>query len=385
MDCREISVVSFKKVRKKEGGQAGVLPNRQSGPTCALPLPDLLDEPANFRYRWFVDKKFFRARPTGVTTSAGARFREALLAEKPLQVVGVINAYAAILAEKAGFRALYLSGSGVAVASYGLPDLGVTTFSDVLTDVKRITSATPLPLLVDADTGWSSPETTVRKMIQAGAAGIHIEDQVEAKRCGHRPNKQLVTAKEMVARIKSARKGKTDPRFVIMARTDAVAGEGIESGIERASLYRDAGADMIFAEALSDLRQYRKFVKAIGVPVLANITEFGKTPLFTREELRSAGVSLALYPLSAFRAMSAAALNVYRTIRSQGTQKELLAQMQTRADLYEFSITMRTNREWTSFLKRKKCRDVCGVGPAGRIFRAGGSTLHQTLHHGEKL
>lgn len=282
-----------------------------------------------------MDKKFFRVRSSDAATSAGARFRKALRNEHPLQIVGVINAYAAILADKAGFRALYLSGSGVACASYGLPDLGVTTLSDVLTDVKRITSATTLPLLVDADTAWSNPENTVRKMIQAGAAGIHIEDQIEAKRCGHRPNKQLVTTKEMVARIKSAVKGHTDRQFVIMARTDAVAGEGLDAAIERACQYRDAGADMIFAEALTDLQQYRQFVKAVRVPVLANITEFGKTPLLTREELHSAGVSMALYPLSAFRAMNAAALNVYRTIRDKGTQKDLLGQMQTRAELYD--------------------------------------------------
>ena len=240
-----------------------------------------------------------------------------------------------MLAERSGFKALYLSGSGVASASYGLPDLGVTTLSDVLTDVRRITAATALPLLVDADTGWGNPEKTVCEMIKAGAAGIHMEDQIEAKRCGHRPNKQLVSTAEMVKRIKSAVKGKTDRQFVLMARTDAVAGEGLAAGVERACRYRDAGADMIFAEALTELGQYRKFVKAVRVPVLANITEFGKTPLFTVKELRSAGVSLVLYPLSAFRAMSAAALDVYRTIRADGTQKSLLVRMQTRAELYE--------------------------------------------------
>jgi len=283
----------------------------------------------------FVDKKFFRVSSSAASLSAGARLRAVIAAEHPLQIVGVINAYAAMLAERSGFKALYLSGSGVAVASYGLPDLGVTTLADVLTDVKRITATTPLPLLVDADTGWGSPEKTVREMIKAGAAGIHMEDQVEAKRCGHRPNKQLVSTAEMIKRIKSAAKGKTDRQFVLMARTDAVAGEGLEAGIERACRYRDAGADMIFAEALTELGQYRKFVKAVRVPVLANITEFGKTPLFTVKELRSAGVSLALYPLSAFRAMSAAALDVYRTIRAKGTQKSLLPRMQTRAELYE--------------------------------------------------
>ena len=282
-----------------------------------------------------MDKKFFRVNSSASAVSAGARLRAAVAAEHPLQIVGAINAYSAMLAEQSGFKALYLSGSGVAVASYGLPDLGVTTLADVLTDVKRITAATPLPLLVDADTGWGNPEKTVREMIKAGAAGIHMEDQVEAKRCGHRPNKQLVSAAEMVKRIKSAVKGKTDRQFVVMARTDAVAGEGLAAGIERACRYRDAGADMIFAEALTELGQYRKFVKAVRLPVLANITEFGKTPLFTVKELRSAGVSLALYPLSAFRAMSAAAVNVYGTIRAQGTQKNLLGRMQTRAELYE--------------------------------------------------
>jgi methylisocitrate lyase len=287
------------------------------------------------RGRQIVDKRFFRAKSSIARGSAGARLRAALEVERPLQVPGVINAYAALLAEKAGFQALYLSGAGVAVASHGLPDLGVTTLTDVLTEVKRITSATSLPLLVDADTGWEDPAETVRKMIKAGAAGIHIEDQVEAKRCGHRPNKQLVGAKEMADRIRAAVRGKTDPAFVLMARTDAVASEGLAAGIARARQYQKAGADMIFAEALTDLSQYREFVARVGIPVLANITEFGKTPLFMLEELRSAGVSLALYPLSAFRAMSAAALKTYRTIRAKGSQKELVPEMQTRADLYE--------------------------------------------------
>jgi methylisocitrate lyase len=302
-----------------------------------------------------VDKKFFRVRSSTGSSSAGARLRAALETERPLQVMGVINAYAALLAEKSGYRALYLSGSGVAVASYGLPDLGVTTLSDVLIDVKRITSTTTLPLLVDADTGWGDPGQTVRKMIQAGAAGIHMEDQVDAKRCGHRPNKQLVSTAEMVKRVRAAAAGRTDPAFVIMARTDAVAGEGLAAGIERACRYRDAGADMIFAEALGDLKQYRKFVNAVRVPVLANITEFGKTPMFTVEELRSAGVSLALYPLTAFRAMSAAALKVYRTVRAQGTQKELLPEMQTRAELYEFlNYTMYEQRMDELFKNKKR-------------------------------
>lgn len=299
-----------------------------------------------------VDKSFFRANST--SSSAGARLREALAAEQPLQVVGVINAYAAILAEKTGFKALYLSGSGVAVASYGLPDLGVTTLTDVLIDVKRITSTTTLPLLVDADTGWDDPELTVRKMIKAGAAGIHLEDQVSAKRCGHRPNKQLVSTKEMVGRIKAAVKGRTDRKFVLMARTDAVAGEGLQSGIERACHYRDAGADMIFAEALGDLDHYHKFVKAVRIPVLANLTEFGKTPLYTVEELRSAGVALALYPLSAFRAMSAVALKVYRAIRADGTQQEVIPQMQTRAELYEFLNYQAYEQKMDELFKNRK-------------------------------
>jgi methylisocitrate lyase len=301
-----------------------------------------------------VDKSFFRVNSTQIAGSPGSRLRAALAAEKPLQVIGVINAYAAILAEKSGFKALYLSGSGVAVSSYGLPDLGVTTLADVLTDVRRITATTALPLLVDADTGWEDPRDTVRKMIKAGAAGIHLEDQVPAKRCGHRPNKQLVTTREMVGRIKAAAKGRNDRSFVIMARTDAVAGEGLEAGIERACKYRDAGADMIFAEALGGLEQYRQFAKGVRVPVLANITEFGKTPLYTIEELRSAGVALALYPLSAFRAMSAAALNVYKTIRAEGTQKSLLPAMQTRADLYDFLNYHAYEQRMDELFKKKK-------------------------------
>jgi methylisocitrate lyase len=270
------------------------------------------------------------------SVSPGARFRAALKTERPLQLVGVINAYAAILATRSGFKALYLSGAGVANASYGVPDVGITTLDDVLSDVRRITRASKLPLLVDADTGWDDPRKTVREMIEARAAGIHLEDQVEAKRCGHLVGKQLVTSKEMVRRIKAAVKGKTDPAFVIMARTDAVASEGLESAIARSRAYAEAGADMIFAEALTDLEQYRKFVKAVKVPVLANITEFGKTPLFTIGQLSRAGVRMALYPLSAFRAMNAAALKVYRTLREEGTQKNVLGEMQTRVELYEF-------------------------------------------------
>jgi len=277
-----------------------------------------------------------RNSPKKSGTSAGARFRAALKAEHPLQIVGVINAYAAILAADTGFKALYLSGAGVANASYGIPDVGLTTLDDVLIDVRRITAATELPLLVDADTGWDNPTKTVREMIKAGAAGIHLEDQAEAKRCGHLAGKQLVSSKEMAARIKAAVKGKSDSAFVIMARTDSVASEGLKAGIARARQYCEAGADMIFAEALTKLDDYRKFVEAVKVPVLANITEFGKTPLFTARELASVGVSIALYPLSAFRAMNAAALKVYRALCVDGTQKDVLGEMQTRAELYEF-------------------------------------------------
>lgn len=273
------------------------------------------------------------------TSSAGWRLRDALAIENPLQVVGTINAYSALMAERVGFRAIYLSGGGVANASYGLPDIGMTTLNDVLEDVRRITSRTELPLLVDADTGWGNAfmiAKTIRQMIRAGAAGIHIEDQVQAKRCGHRPNKEIVSAAEMADRMKAAADAKTDPNFVLMARTDAAAVEGINGAIERARRYAEAGADMIFAEALTELNQYRKFANAVDVPVLANITEFGKTPLYTIEELKDAGISLVLYPLSAFRAMSAAALDVYQTLRREGTQKDAVHTMQTRAELYEF-------------------------------------------------
>jgi methylisocitrate lyase len=269
-------------------------------------------------------------------SSPGARLRAALRAEQPLQVVGVVHAYAGILAQAAGFRALYLSGAGVANASYGVPDVGLTTLDDVLTDVRRITSATDLPLLVDADTAWENPRRTVREMIRAGAAGIHIEDQVEAKRCGHLAGKQLVSPKQMAARIRSAVAGKTDKSFVIMARTDAAAVEGLEAAIARAKQYRDAGADMIFAEALTTLDAYRQFTSAVKIPVLANITEFGKTPLLTTKELKRAGVRLVLYPLSAFRAMNAVALRVFQTIRRNGTQRGVVNTMQTRAELYNF-------------------------------------------------
>jgi methylisocitrate lyase len=271
-------------------------------------------------------------------SSAGARFRAAVKEEKPLQVVGVINAYAARLAEHAGFKALYVSGGGVAASSLGVPDLGISTMDDVLTDVRRITDNTDLPVLVDIDTGWGSAfniSRTVKSMIKFGAGAVHIEDQVLAKRCGHRPGKAIVPKEEMVDRIKAAVDGRTDPEFVIMARTDAIAVEGIDAAIERAMACVAAGADMIFPEAVKDLATYRKFAQAVKVPVLANITEFGSTPLFTVDELKGADVSLVLYPLSAFRAMSKAALSVYGAIRTEGTQKNVIDSMQTRAELYE--------------------------------------------------
>ncbi|QBD83520.1 methylisocitrate lyase [Ktedonosporobacter rubrisoli] len=269
---------------------------------------------------------------------AGALLRAALTRETPLQMVGVINAYAAIMAEQVGFQALYLSGAGVANASYGLPDLALTTLPDVLEDVRRVTSVTALPLLVDIDTGWGGAfmiARAIREMSKAGAAGVHIEDQVQSKRCGHRPNKAIVSTEEMVDRLKAAVDARTDQDFVIMARTDALAREGLDAALQRAWRYKEAGADMLFPEAVATLEQYRAFTQ-IGLPVLANLTEFGLTPLFSCQELAQAGVSMVLYPLSAFRAMSAAALNVYRTIRQQGSQKAAIPAMQTREELYEF-------------------------------------------------
>jgi methylisocitrate lyase len=268
----------------------------------------------------------------------GERLRAAMELEKPLQVVGVINAYAALLAAKAGFRAIYLSGGGVAAGSLGVPDLGISTLDDVLTDVRRITDASDLPLLVDVDTGFGSAfniARTVRSLIKFGAAGMHIEDQVQEKRCGHRPGKAIVSQDEMVDRIKAAVDARNEPSFLIMARTDALAVAGLDAALERAQACVAAGADMIFAEAVPDLDTYRRFVETSGVPVLANITEFGQTPLFSVDQLASVGVALALYPLSAFRAMSAAALNVYHTIRMDGSQQSVLKDMQTRTDLYE--------------------------------------------------
>ncbi|AEU34694.1 methylisocitrate lyase [Granulicella mallensis] len=272
-------------------------------------------------------------------TSAGTRLREAVAAERPLQIVGTINAYHARMAERVGYRALYLSGGGVAAGSLGMPDLGISTIDDVLTDVRRITDVCSLPLLVDIDTGFGGAFNLARSihaLIKAGAGGCHIEDQVQAKRCGHRPGKAIVPGEEMVDRIKAAVDARTDASFVIMARTDALASEGLNAALDRAAACVEAGADMVFPEAVTELVQYRAFAERTRVPVLANITEFGSTPLFTLDELRSADVSLALYPLSAFRAMNAAALNVYQHIRKDGTQKNVLDTMQTRAELYDF-------------------------------------------------
>lgn len=270
--------------------------------------------------------------------TAGERFRDALEAEKPLQVAGTINAYSAMLAEHVGYKAIYLSGAGVANASYGLPDLGMTSLNDVLEDVRRITGASELPLLVDADTGWGGAfniARTVQGMIRAGAAGIHIEDQVAQKRCGHRPNKEIVSREEMVDRIKACVDAKFDPAFIIMARTDALSVVGLDEVIARAQLCVEAGADAIFAEAMTDIDMYRQVVKAVDVPVLANITEFGSTPMYTTEQLGSAGIAMALYPLTAFRAMSKTALDVYQRLRDEGTQANVLDQMQTREELYQ--------------------------------------------------
>jgi methylisocitrate lyase len=270
--------------------------------------------------------------------SAGAQFRAAVRNEHPLQVIGAINAYTARMAERTGFRALYLSGGGVAANSLGMPDLGISTLEDVLVDVRRITEVTTLPLLVDIDTGWGSAfniARTIRSMIKAGAGAVHMEDQVGAKRCGHRPGKEVVSRDEMVDRIKAAVDARTDPGFVIMARTDALATEGLDAAIRRAVAYVEAGADMIFPEAITELAMYRRFKDAVEVPILANITEFGQTPLFTTAELASAGVDMALYCCSAYRAMNKAALDVYRAIRRDGTQKNVLDAMQTRAELYD--------------------------------------------------
>jgi methylisocitrate lyase len=271
--------------------------------------------------------------------SAGAKFKQALLEEKPLQIVGAINANHALLAKRAGYRAIYLSGGGVAAGSLGVPDLGITTLEDVLTDVRRITGVCDLPLLVDADTGFGPSAfnigRTVKELIKAGAAAMHIEDQVQAKRCGHRPNKEIVSKGEMVDRIKAAVDARTDSDFCIMARTDSIAIEGLDAAIERSLAYIEAGADLVFPEAIRDLESYKKFSAAVGKPILANITEFGLTPLFNRDELGASGVGMILYPLSAFRAMNKAAENVYEAIRRDGTQAAVIDSMQTREELYE--------------------------------------------------
>ena len=271
--------------------------------------------------------------------TAGSKFREAVRQEKPLQVVGTICAYHALMAKRAGFRAIYLSGGGVAAGSLGMPDLGISGLDDVLTDIRRITEVCDLPLLVDVDTGFGASAfnvaRTTRSLVKFGAAAMHIEDQVGAKRCGHRPGKELVSKDEMCDRIKAAVDARTDPGFVVMARTDALASEGLEPAISRAMAYVDAGADMIFPEAITELSMFRKFADAVKVPTLANITEFGRTPLFTVEELRSANVAIALYPLSAFRAMNKAAMKAYQELRGKGTQKQLIGDMQTREELYD--------------------------------------------------
>ena len=290
--------------------------------------------------------------------SSGKKLRQALLEESPLQVVGTINAYSAMMAEKVGYRAIYLSGGGVANASFGLPDLGMTSLNDVLEDVKRITGACNVPLLVDIDTGWGGAfniARSIKDITRSGAAGAHIEDQVAQKRCGHRPNKEIVSCEEMEDRIKAAVDAKLDQDFLLMARTDALAVSGLQEVIDRAGRFQEAGADAIFAEAMTELSMYEKVVQSVDIPVLANITEFGSTPLYSLEELGSAGVAMALYPLSAFRAMNQAALNVYSTLRSQGTQASLIDKMQSRNDLYEFlGYHEYENKLDTLFSKEKK-------------------------------
>ena len=287
----------------------------------------------------------------------GLLFKKAIEAERPLQVIGAINAYHAKLAEKTGYKAIYLSGSGVAAGSLGLPDLGISTLEDVLIDIRRITDSSSLPLLVDVDTGFGGAfniARTIRSVEKSGAAAVHIEDQIQAKRCGHRPNKSIVSQAEMVDRIKSAVDAKSDKNFVIMARTDALAVEGLQSAIDRACACVEAGADMIFPEAINDLDTYKKFTKAVDVPVLANITEFGATPLFSLDELNSVGIAIALYPLSAFRAMNKAALNIYKGLREEGTQKNLVEQMQTREELYEFLDYHEYEKKLDQLFKKEK-------------------------------
>ena len=287
----------------------------------------------------------------------GLLFKKAIEAERPLQVIGAINAYHAKLAEKTGYKAIYLSGGGVAAGSLGVPDLGISTLEDVLIDIRRITDSSSLPLLVDVDTGFGGAfniARTIRSVEKSGAAAVHIEDQIQAKRCGHRPNKSIVSQNEMVDRIKSAVDAKNDENFVIMARTDALAVEGLQSAIDRACACVEAGADMIFPEAINDLDTYKKFTKSLDVPVLANITEFGATPLFSLDELDSVGIAIALYPLSAFRAMNKAALNIYKGLREEGTQKNLVEQMQTREELYEFLDYHEYEKKLDQLFKKEK-------------------------------
>ena len=287
----------------------------------------------------------------------GLLFKKAIEEERPLQVIGAINAYHAKLAEKTGYKAIYLSGGGVAAGSLGVPDLGISTLEDVLIDIRRITDSTSLPLLVDVDTGFGGAfniARTIRSVEKSGAAAVHIEDQIQAKRCGHRPNKSIVSQNEMVDRIKSAVDAKSDENFVIMARTDALAVEGLQSSIDRACACVEAGADMIFPEAINDLDTYKKFTKSVDVPVLANITEFGATPLFSLDELDSVGIAIALYPLSAFRAMNKAALNIYKGLREEGTQKNLVEQMQTREELYEFLDYHKYEKKLDRLFKKEK-------------------------------
>ena len=287
----------------------------------------------------------------------GLLFKKAIEEERPLQVIGAINAYHAKFAEKTGYKAIYLSGGGVAAGSLGVPDLGISTLEDVLIDIRRITDSTSLPLLVDVDTGFGGAfniARTIRSVEKSGAAAVHIEDQIQAKRCGHRPNKSIVSQNEMVDRIKSAVDAKNDENFVIMARTDALAVEGLQSAIDRACACVEAGADMIFPEAINDLDTYKKFTKSLDVPVLANITEFGATPLFSLDELDSVGIAIALYPLSAFRAMNKAALNIYKGLREEGTQKNLVEQMQTREELYEFLDYHEYEKKLDQLFKKEK-------------------------------
>ena len=294
---------------------------------------------------------------TSPSSSPGRRFRDALGAEKPLQIVGAITAFAARMAEATGFRALYLSGGGVAVNSLGLPDLGISTMDDVLTDARRIVEATTIPLLVDIDTGWGGAfniARTIRSMIRTGVAAVHIEDQVSAKRCGHRPGKEIVAKEEMVDRVKAAVDAKTDSEFVVMARTDALAVDGLEAAIERSIAYVEASADMIFAEAVTDVSMYTRFKKEVDVPILANITEFGETPLYTRDELGAAGVEMILYCCSGYRAMNAAALKVFQAIRVDGTQKNVLDSMQTRDELYRYLGYMEYERKLDQLFDKER-------------------------------